>query len=491
MAFQRTKRVYGWIAVIPILLFLAAVWSRGRYRTDVRSVEHAREVQETVYDLQQTLADAETGRRGFVITGDAGYLAPVEAAVARVPQLVQQLNELTRDNPSQQEIVRVLDRLVNERAGFLKQTAEIGRTSNDKLQALEERGGLEVSVQLHDVADGMIAEENRLLRTRQQASAAADMWMGFLFGAGVAATIVLLLWSYRVVERYAAERDRAALAALAANQDLQEHMAKVDRLNRDLEERVRARTASLERSNSDLQQFALVASHDLKEPLRMITSYTTLLEESSRERLTPDERKFLSFAAEGTRRMQALINDLLVYTQAGAQDPARTPAKLNDVLEQARYSLLESIRETAAEIVAEPLPEAEVDPLKMSLVFQNLFSNAIKFRRPGEKPRIHVRAELQGSEWRIAVRDEGIGFDQQYADKIFAAFKRLHSRGEYPGTGIGLAICKRIVEGHGGRIWAESRGDSGATFYFTLPATDISTRLETERSDATVAASDR
>jgi signal transduction histidine kinase len=491
MAFQRTKHAYGWIAAIPILLLLAAVWSRGRYSADVRSVEHTREVQETVYDIQQTLADAETGRSGFVITGDAGFLAPVEAAVARMPQLVQQLNELTRGNPSQQENVRALDRLVTERAEFLKQTAQIGRSSNNELQTLERRGGLEVSVQLHNVADRMIDEENRLLRTRQQASAEADVEMGFLFGAGVAATIVLLVWSYRVVERYAAERDRAALAALAANQELQEQIARVDRLNHELEERVRARTASLERSNSDLQQFAYVASHDLKEPLRMITSYTTLLEESSREKLTSDERKFLSFAAEGARRMQALINDLLAYTQAGAQDPARAPVKLNDVLEQARYSLFESIRETGAEIVAEPLPEVEVDPLKMSLVFQNLISNAIKFHRTGEKPRIHVRSERQGSEWRIAVRDEGIGFDQRYADKIFVAFKRLHTRGQYPGTGIGLAICKRIVEGHGGRIWAESEPDSGATFYFTLPATDFSTPLEKERSDATVAASDR
>jgi signal transduction histidine kinase len=491
VAFHRTKDVYGWIAVIPILLLLAALWARGRYNADVRSVEHTREVQETVYDIQQTLADAETGRRGFVITGDASFLTPVEAAVARMPQLVQRLNGLTRDNPSQQENVRTLDLLVNERAEFLKQTAQIGRTSNDELQALERGGGLEVSVQLHNVADRMIAEDNRLLITRQQASASADVNMGFLFGAGVAATIILLAWSYRVVERYAAERDRAALAALAANRDLQEQMARVDLLNRELEERVRARTASLERSNNDLQQFAYVASHDLKEPLRMITSYTTLLEESSREKLTPDERKFLNFAAEGARRMHALVNDLLAYTQAGAQDPARAPAKLNDVLEQARYNLLATIRETAAEIVADPLPELEVDPLKMSLVFQNLLSNAIKFRRPGEKPRIHVRAERERSEWRIAVRDEGVGFDQQYADKIFEAFKRLHSPSKYPGTGIGLAICKRIIEGHDGRIWAESKPDCGATFYFTLPATDVSTALETDRSNATVAASDR
>jgi len=163
---------------------------------------------------------------------------------------------------------------------------------------------------------------------------------------------------------------------------------------------------------------------------------------------------------------------LIAYTQASAQEPARVPAALDRVLEQARYTALASVRETGAEIVADPLPELDVDPLKLSLVFQNLLSNAIKFRRPGEKPRIHVGAERQEEEWRVWVRDDGIGFDPKYADRIFQAFQRLHPAGKYPGTGVGLAICKRIVEAHGGRVWAESQPGAGATFYFTLPAAD-------------------
>jgi light-regulated signal transduction histidine kinase (bacteriophytochrome) len=222
----------------------------------------------------------------------------------------------------------------------------------------------------------------------------------------------------------------------------------------------------------------------------MIVTYTALLEQSSHGKLDADQQKYLSFAVEGAKRMQALIGDLLAYTQAGTQDPEPIPARLDNVLEQARYSLLASIRETGAQITVDPLPELDVDPLKMSLVFQNLLSNAIKFRRPGENPRIHISAELQNAEWRIAVRDEGIGFDPKYADKIFAAFQRLHASGKYPGTGIGLAICKRIVEAHGGRIWAESQADAGATFYFSLPAVD-SPLLEAGESGGTALATGR
>ena len=187
--------------------------------------------------------------------------------------------------------------------------------------------------------------------------------------------------------------------------------------------------------------------------------------------------------------MQALIADLIAYTQANAQEPARVPVGLDRVLEQARYSLLASIRETGAEIVVDPLPELDIDPVKMSLVFQNLFSNAIKFRTPGEKPRIRVGAERQQGEWRVWVRDEGIGFDPKYSQKIFLAFQRLHPSGKYPGTGVGLAICKRIVEAHNGRIWAESQPGAGATFYFTVPAADSPSRGADQASSAAMAPS--
>ena len=470
--FRRTKYAYQWIAVIPILLMIAALWSRWRYREEVRLVDHARAVQEAIYDIQTTLADAETGRRGFVLTGEPSFLVPVEAAVSRAPETLRRLRELTKDNSAQRNNVRVFEGLVDARAKFLMQTAQLGMANNDEIRAMERRSGLALSVQIHDIANRMIAEEDRLLAERKGASTFADVEVGGFFVVGSIATLLLLIWSYRIVQRYAAERDHAASRAAVANRKLQEEIARADELNRELEERVRARTASLERSNSDLRQFAYVASHDLREPLRMVVTYTALLEQSWQGRLTAEQRQYMAFAAEGAKRMQALIADLIVYTQASAQEPARVPAALNRVLEQARYTLVASVRETGAEIVADPLPELDVDPLKLSLVFQNLLSNAIKFRRPGEKPRIHVGAERQEEEWRVWVRDDGIGFDPKYADRIFQAFQRLHPAGKYPGTGVGLAICKRIVEAHGGRVWAESQPGAGATFYFTLPAAD-------------------
>ena len=485
--YRQTKHVYPWIALIPILMMISALWSRWRYREEADLVDHTRAVQQAIYEIQITLAEAETGRRGFVLTGNRSYLVPVEAAVSRAPGEIQSLRELTNDNPAQQESVQVLDGLVKDRTRFLEQTAQIGLTNDEEVRAMERRNGLALSLQIRDVANRMIADENRLLQEGKRASSAADIEVGALFILGSIGTILLLIWSYRILQQYNAERDQAASQAALANQKLQEEIAHADGLNRELEERVNARTASLERSNSDLRQFAYVASHDLKEPLRMIVTYTALLEQSCQGKLNAEQQQYMAFAAEGAKRMQALIADLIAYTQANAQEPARVPVGLDRVLEQARYSLLASIRETGAEIVVDSLPELDIDPVKMSLVFQNLFSNAIKFRRPGEKPRIHVGAERQQGEWRVWVRDEGIGFDSKYSEKIFVAFQRLHPPGKYPGTGVGLAICKRIVEAHDGRIWADPQPGAGATFYFTLPATDSPSRGADQASGAAMA----
>jgi signal transduction histidine kinase len=485
--FWRTKYAYQWIALILTLLMIAALWSRWRYREEMRLVGRARVVQEAIYDIQTALADAETGRRGFVLTRVLSFFVPVEAAASGVPEALRRLRGLTKDNPAQQDNRRGLEGLVAARTEFLKPTARFGMAKNEEVRAMERRSGLALSVQIQDIANRMIAEEDRLLAQGERASTLADVEVGGFFVIASVATLLLLIWSYRIVQRYAAERDRAASQAALANRKLKEETARADELNRELEERVKARTASLARSNSDLRQFAYVASHDLKEPLRMIATYTTLLEQSWQGKLTPEQRQYLAFAAEGAKRMQALIADLIAYTEAGAQEPTRVPAALDRILEQARYTLLASIRETGAEIAADPLPELDVDPLKMGSVFQNLLSNAIKFRRPGEKPRIHVGAQRQKGEWRISVRDDGIGFDPKYADKIFLAFQRLHPAAKYPGTGIGLAICKRIVEAHGGRIWAESQLGAGATFHFTVPAADPSSRGVADASSAAAA----
>jgi light-regulated signal transduction histidine kinase (bacteriophytochrome) len=291
-----------------------------------------------------------------------------------------------------------------------------------------------------------------------------------------------------MVVQYARQRDQAEALVLQANQKLEAQIAQVDRLNQELESRVRARTIDLERSNRDLQQFAYVASHDLQEPLRMVVSYVGLLSKTCQGKLDEGEAKFMAYAVDGAKRMQALISDLLAYTRADAQNLALVRTPLASVVNQARYNLLESIRETDAVITVGPLPEVDIDSLKIGLVFQNLISNAIKFRKPGEKPSIHIQAEEDREEWKISVRDEGIGFPPKYAEKIFDVFQRLHGARQYPGTGIGLAICKRIIEGHGGRIWAESESNSGATFFFSLPARE---RLGLPASEYAASLSDK
>ena len=461
-----------WIAVIPILLLAASAWRRAQYRDLIRIEDHTRDVQGAIQDLLISLSDAETGRRGFIATGDPKYLESVQEAAVKSPEIVHRLADLTRDNPVQQRNVQELERLVTDRLELLKATSQRG--GQDAAVEEEKRNGLAVSTRLGKVMGEMRADESHLLDLRKRATAAADFEAYALLIAGSIATILLLVWVYRIVSHYAAGRDQAESEVRRANQQLQDKIGQLDQLNHELEIRVKERTASLERSNRDLQQFAFVASHDLQEPLRMVVSYLGLLAKTFQDKIDPEAARYMQFAVDGATRMQTLIRDLLAYAQSGAQEPMLTHTRLNEVLSQARYSLLESIRETEAEITAGPLPDVEVDPLKMSLVFQNLISNAIKFRQPGGKPRIHIDVLKDAGEWRVSVRDHGIGFDPKYAEKIFGAFQRLHGKSEYPGTGIGLAICKRIIEGHGGRIWADAHPGDGATFYFTLPALDES-----------------
>jgi PAS domain S-box-containing protein len=244
----------------------------------------------------------------------------------------------------------------------------------------------------------------------------------------------------------------------------------------DITDRVRAqedlrRTAQeLARSNADLQQFAYVASHDLQEPLRMVASYTQLLARRYADKLDAEANEFIGFAVEGAVRMQGLINDLLTYSRVGSrgQEPQATNAA--EVLRQVLIDLSAAIQENGAEVTSEALPLVNVDPTQFRQLLQNLISNAIKFHGP-EQPRIHVGFRERPREWQFSIQDNGIGIDPRHLDRIFVIFQRLHTREEYAGTGIGLAICKKIVERHGGRIWVESAPGKGATFFFTIPKT--------------------
>jgi PAS domain S-box-containing protein len=234
------------------------------------------------------------------------------------------------------------------------------------------------------------------------------------------------------------------------------------------EEQLRRYAAELERSNQELQQFAYVASHDLQEPLRMVTSYLQLLERRYQGQLDADADEFIHFAVDGAQRMYELIRGLLAYSRVGTHGGPFVPVDCEEIVGQVLDNLQIVIGENQATVTYDPLPTVRADPTQMAQLFQNLIGNALKFR--GQRPpEIHVGAEWQGDEWLFRVCDNGIGIEIQYAERIFVIFQRLHTREEYPGTGIGLALCKRIVERHGGRIWVESEPGQGSCFFFTLP----------------------
>lgn len=263
----------------------------------------------------------------------------------------------------------------------------------------------------------------------------------------------------------------------AANRRLEEQVREriraedeVRKVNSNLEKLVEQRTTELKRSNEDLEHFAYLASHDLQEPLRMVGSYIQLVEERYKEKLDCEGKEFIEFAVGGVNRMHGLIRDLLAYCRMKSQPIQFQRVDCNAALNVALMNLKIPIEQADATTTHNSLPTIEGDESQLIQIFQNLLSNAIKYR--SQKPlHISVSAEPKDDVWLFSVNDNGIGFDIQYAERIFQLFKRLHGS-KYPGTGMGLAICKRLVENHGGKIWVESVVEEGSTFYFTVPRKD-------------------
>jgi light-regulated signal transduction histidine kinase (bacteriophytochrome) len=247
----------------------------------------------------------------------------------------------------------------------------------------------------------------------------------------------------------------AAIRDISVRKNAEEHLVKT--------------VGELKRSNDELQQFAYVASHDLQEPLRMVASYTQLLANRYKGRLDSDADEFIAYAVDGCNRMRGLIQDLLAYSRTGTNGKPHREVSGENVLKEALANLRATIEESGATVTYDSLPAITTDDTQLVQVFQNLVGNAIKYRSAAV-PHVHVSAANSGSnEWTFSVRDNGLGIDPQYFERIFIIFQRLHGREEFNGTGIGLAICKKILERLGGRIWVESELEKGSTFYFALP----------------------
>jgi PAS domain S-box-containing protein len=238
---------------------------------------------------------------------------------------------------------------------------------------------------------------------------------------------------------------------------------------KDAERALEAKADELSRSNQELEQFAYVASHDLQEPLRMVSNYTQLLARRYKDKLDADANDFIDFAVDGAKRMQDLIHDLLQYARVGTRGKGFKPAPLGDVVSEALANLSSAVEESRAEVHVGTLPTLPCDGVQLAQVLQNLIGNAIKFHRPGQTPVVRISAAQADHTWTICVADNGIGIEPKYFDRIFQMFQRLHGRGDYPGTGIGLALCRKIVERHGGRIRVDSTPGQGTTFSFTMP----------------------
>ena len=243
--------------------------------------------------------------------------------------------------------------------------------------------------------------------------------------------------------------------------------------------RIQQRSTELARSNADLEQFAYVASHDLSEPLRKVTNFSQLLERQYADQLDDKARQYMAFMVDGAKRMQALINDLLDFSRVGRSEEHFVEVDLDLALARAVSNLEVSITEAQAVIEHDPLPSVSGELTLLTVLLQNLIGNAVKYRSPDRPCRVRVSAEPRNGEWLLTVDDNGIGVDPQYSDRIFTIFQRLHLRGEYSGTGIGLALCRRILEFHHGRIWLAEKTEPGARFQLTLPQTQAAT----ERAD--------
>lgn len=424
----------------------------------VNLVSHTQEVIEQLDGILSSLKDAETGQRGYLITGREEYLEPYRTALPTFEQAVGRVRQLTADNPEQQRRLDALEPLIQQRLAALKAgiTLRQERGFESATQWTQTNQGKELMDQVRRAVAEMKEEERRLLRAREAEAISSARRTLIVLPLGSALAFVVTALAYFVIRRELAQRRLA-------------------------EEQAQAFTRELERSNRELQDFAFVASHDLQEPLRKIQAFGDRLKTKYGEAISAEGRDYLERMQNAARRMHTLINDLLTFSRVTTKGQPFAPVEMSRVAREVIGDLEERIRQTGGRVEIKDLPTIDADALQMRQLLQNLIGNGLKFHRPEESPVVKVesrpvadpsgdgRGSSPGDWYQFAIIDNGIGFDEKYLDRIFTPFQRLHARHEYEGTGMGLAVCRRIVERHGGQITARSEPGRGTTFLVTLP----------------------
>ena len=468
---------------------------------------------ETAGDLRTAVADQQSGVRGYLLTGERRFLEPYEEGRRRAERSIDRLETLLAHSPS---LTGELDGIRTALTRWWRLTAEPAvdpaRRESITASAEETEAFLdEGEARFGDLRDRIDTLDDRLEGARSNSIEHLEGIFNTLIvvmvlqvaGLLVLGAVIAIALSRQVLTPLARLGHQARLVAAgeldrAVRGDGPPELVRIGedveamraRIVAELAELTAARAelwqqaVELARSNADLEQFAYVASHDLQEPLRKVYGFCQLLERRYGDQLDDRAKEYIWYAADGAKRMQALINDLLAFSRVGRTTEAFRPVDLNRVVAEVLDALDEAIVASGATVTVADLPEVNGDPGLLGAIFQNLLGNAVKFRSE-DPPRVDVTASCQDDEWTIKVSDNGIGIDPLYADQIFTLFGRLHHKSDYAGTGIGLALSKKIVEFHGGRIWLEPTDEQGATFALTLPARSRNVAPPDERSEST------
>ena len=453
----KTRRNLAILFSVPLafsLVFFFVNQSSEHRETRLLQVQR---LANSVTQLRAHARDAEAGERGFLFTGSEHFVIPYTQARGTLAGQSQQALTVAGEQPQYKRQVQALIQTVNQRfddaARSIQQQRDTGFSHEQLVQHLNSSEVTmdQIRGQVRTLLAELEASQASILNEQQRFS----RWTFAFFLAGALIMIGVIVWLYNVLLRYLYERD-------VASENLR-------RANAHLEARIEERTRDLTHANEELQQFAYVASHDLQEPLRTITSFSQLLAVRYKGRLDEDADEFIGYIVASSRRMTDLINGLLALVRLRKSGQPTVPVAFEDLLAEAEVGLQAAIRESHAQIEHGPLPSLVVDSVQFSQVLQNLLTNAIKYRSDAP-PLIRLEAQKDASYWTFSLVDNGRGFDPQFAERIFGLFQRLHGR-EVEGTGMGLSISRKIVERHGGRMWAKSIEGEGSTFFFSLPLT--------------------